>query len=189
MKLVDILARELVVWPEGMSETVGQGHNGYLHGYAGNGHPNCQMTKAIYTMCDDYETEKVTREQWQAAVDALKGQSVRSWNGEGLPPVGTVLDWREKTGSQWVEATVLFITDYSVVLQREDGFEWQMLTKAIVFRPLRTAEQIAAAEAREVEINRMVATASIIDKSWARKVCADLHDAGYRKFEIVESES
>lgn len=107
--------------------------------------------------------------------------AVKEWTGEGLPPVGTVLDWREKTGSQWVEATVLFITDSSVVLKREDGFEWQMLTKATVFRPSRTAEQLAAEEAKNAELNRMVATVSIIDKRWARKVCSDLYDAGYRK--------
>lgn len=71
MKLVDILARELDRWPEGMSETVGQGHGGYLHGYTGDGHPNCQRTRKIFTVCDDYEYEKVTRAQWQEAREAL----------------------------------------------------------------------------------------------------------------------
>lgn len=66
------------------------------------------------------------------------------WNGEGLPPVGIVCEWKEKIGFQWVPATILFITESSVVCQRADGFEWQMLTKRTVFRPIRTAEQIAA---------------------------------------------
>lgn len=108
-------------------------------------------------------------------------------NGESLPPVGTVCEWKEKTGFSWVKATVLFISESSVVMQREDGFEWQMLTKRTAFRPIRTPDQIAAEE-REHELNRMVATVSMLDKGWARKVCAGLYDAGYRKFEIVDEE-
>lgn len=68
------------------------------------------------------------------------------WNGESRPPVGTVCEWKERTGFTWVKATVLFISESSVVMQREDGFEWQMLTKRTVFRPIRTPEQIAAEE-------------------------------------------
>ena len=109
------------------------------------------------------------------------------WDGRGLPPVGAVCEWKEKTGFSWVQATVLFITESSVVMQRSDGFEWQMLTKRTVFRPILTPEQIAAEE-REKELNKMVATVSMLDKSWARKVCAGLYDAGYRKFEIVEED-
>lgn len=209
MKLVDILARELKVWPEESPIDVGQAADGdiYIPGKSG---VFSRHIGAKLTLADDWNSANVTRAQWQAAVDSLMAENcahlwvgwsnieacelcnatrkiVVEWNGEGLPPVGTALDWREKTGSQWVEATVLFITDSSVVLQRDDGFEWQMLTKATVFRPLRTAEQLAAEEAKNAELNRMVATASIIDKSWARKVCSDLYDAGYRKFEIVDN--
>lgn len=108
-----------------------------------------------------------------------------AWNGEGLPPVGTLCEWKEKTGFSWVKATVLFITDSSVVMQRGDGFEWQMMTARTVFRPIRTPEQIAE-EARQNELNRMVATVSMLDKGWARKVCAGLYDAGYRKQDNAE---
>lgn len=52
-----------------------------------------------------------------------------------LPSVGTELEWKELTGFQWVKAKVLFISETSVVLQRIDGFEWQMPTKRVVFRP------------------------------------------------------
>lgn len=68
---------------------------------------------------------------------------VQHWTGEGQPPAGTLCEWKEKTGFKWVQATVLFITEQSVVLQRSDGFEWQMLAKATVFRRIRTPEQIA----------------------------------------------
>lgn len=104
------------------------------------------------------------------------------WNGEGLPPVGTVCEWKEKTGFQWVAATVLFISESSVVLQRSDGFEWQMLTKRTVFRPILTMQQIAA-EAREKAIARMV-----LDLDVPTAIAARAYDAGYYKFEIVEEQ-
>lgn len=75
---------------------------------------------------------------------ALLARPLAEWSGEGFPPIGTVCEWKEKTGFQWVKATVLFITESSVVMQRGDGFEWQMLTKRTAFRPLPNPEQIAA---------------------------------------------
>ena len=111
-----------------------------------------------------------------------------AWTGEGLPPAGTACEWKEKTGFSWVKATVLFITESSVVMQREDGFEWQMMTARAVFRPFRTPEQIAA----EVRENNCEAMLEIIKASpWGmtagpQEVIALLYDAGYRKFEITE---
>lgn len=156
MKLVDILARELDRWPEGMSGTVGQGHTGYLHGYAGSGHPNSQTTRQIFTMCDDYSREKVTRAEWQAAVDALKqespalhvqvagrGQRVIPWDGEGLPPVGTVCEWLEckQTGWQTVEIAGYFRNAAWIVPSKKEPLT---VFNPTGFRPIRTAEQIAA---------------------------------------------
>lgn len=101
-----------------------------------------------------------------------------AWNGEGLPPVGTVCEWKEKTGFQWVKAKVLFITDSSVVMQRSDGFEWQMMTTRTVFRPFRTPEQIAADE-RESAVNGMLCYDAL---GGSRRGLAEaLYDAGYRK--------
>jgi len=108
----------------------------------------------------------------------------KPWTGEGLPPVGTVCEWKEKTGFQWVAATILFITESSVVCQRSDGFEWQMLTKRTVFRPIRTPEQIAA-EVREKAVQNMLSAVSFTGAS-NREIFRQLYDLGYRKFEIVE---
>lgn len=119
-------------------------------------------------------------------VDAIQFKTMRPepWSGDGLPPAGTVCEWKEKPGFQWVAATVLFITESSVVMQRSDGFEWQMLTKRTVFRPIRTPEQIAA-ELRVNTINEMrdiilntVKYASGIDAANYAEV---LFEAGYRK--------
>ena len=109
---------------------------------------------------------------------------MNTWNGEGLPPIGTVCEWKEKTGFQWVAAKVLFITEKSVVLQRSDGFEWQMVTARAVFRPIRTAEQIAAEE-RKKEILQMIDVFGTDTAIWGldavREICGHLWAAGYRK--------
>jgi hypothetical protein len=57
-----------------------------------------------------------------------------------------------------------------------------MMTARTVFRPIRTPEQIATEE-RENAINAMI---DIVMTDNIRSNCADLYDAGYRKFEIVE---
>lgn len=73
-----------------------------------------------------------------------------AWDGEGLPQVGTECEWKEKSGFQWVAATILFITESSVVCKRSDGFEWQMPTKRTVFRPIKTAEQLVEEEIQAI---------------------------------------
>lgn len=107
------------------------------------------------------------------------------WNGEGLPPVGTVCEVRGCMShyQQWNKVTIFAVRGKTVMFDMDDG-RWGQ-TDSHEFRPLRTPEQIAAEE-RETELNRMVATVSMLDKSWARKVCAGLYDAGYRKFEIID---
>lgn len=103
------------------------------------------------------------------------------WCGAGRPKAGVTLEWKEVTGFQWVEAKLLFISDLSVILQRSDGFEWQMPTVKVVFRPIATPEQIAEDQRRDAAIAEMVSLAPMLDKGWARKVCQVIYDAGYRK--------
>lgn len=188
-KLVDILARELDRWPNGMSEVVGQGHKGYLHGYAGNGHPNCQTTRQIFTMCDDYETEKVTRAQWKAAVDAIKADKAVEWTGKCLPPVGTVCEHHKlgrsiTTGDETIVKIIAHITDdnrispVAVYMPCEGNPPYVGQGTADAFRPIRTPEQIAAEE-RDASIKEMTHHndhAALQD--WAAYVYDHL---GYRK--------
>lgn len=197
MKLVDILARELDRWPQGMSETVGQGHKGYLHGYAGNGNPNCQTTKQIFTMCDDYEHEKVTRAEWQSAVDALypKFTVAEEWNGEGLPPVGTVCEFESHghhQGWMWcIYRGLMSCGGYIVEYHHhtsQDMTTCAPFDPALTnFRPIRTPEQIAAEEREKFisEICGLLGWDAWLECS--RRDAIKLFDAGYRKFEIVES--
>lgn len=126
------------------------------------------------------------KEAKQALEDMyLVDAELEPWNGEGLPPAGAVCELRTKTGG-WGEAEIKYQGRGICVwlwIRRDgntDQVEWAENPERMEFRKLRTKEQIAAEE-RESELNRMVCTAKILDKTWARKVCADLYDAGYRK--------
>jgi hypothetical protein len=186
MKLVDILARELKVWPYGVA-AIAQGaatHELYDSSFQLI-EPGIKVSVADDRGHPGYQpgAEFITRAQWQAAVDALEAEKVIEWNGEGLPPVGMVCEAMNPIECRWLKVRIL---DHegsvlTAVCRGEDNRLWW----AQRFRPIRTAEQIAAEE-REAELNRMVATVSMLDKGWARKVCAGLYDAGYRKLESVE---
>jgi len=100
MKLVDILARELKVWPH-LGERLSQGHRGHVYPSGGGNH------YAILELAEDWVLAEISRTQWQAAVDALKddecahsygnkqgcpecGEVFKTeWTGDGPPPVGT----------------------------------------------------------------------------------------------------
>ena len=103
------------------------------------------------------------------------------WDGEGKPSAGTICEWKEKTGFSWVKATVLFISESSVVMQREDGFEWQMMTASTVFRQFRTTEQIAAQEREKFisEICGLLGWDASLE--YSRHDAIKLFDDGYRK--------
>lgn len=107
------------------------------------------------------------------------------WNGVGLPPVGTVCEWKLKQEFGYVAAEVLFVSEKSIVLRRKDGFEWQEVPSRCVFRPIRTPEQIAE-ERREAAIIEMESAIkdSALGLSTTRMACAALYDAGYRKLTL-----
>lgn len=101
------------------------------------------------------------------------------WNGEGLPPVGTVCQHEGRIDDrEWLEVKVIAHTEkrgYEVaVFEYEDIVTY---STARYFRPIRTPEQIAAEE-REKGITEM-------RRQWSlggeRDKFAALWDAGYRK--------
>ncbi|UAN64275.1 hypothetical protein [Serratia sp. JSRIV006] len=76
-------------------------------------------------------------------------QDIQHWNGEGLPPVGTVCEFYDC--ESWSEVRVKFIGDKYAVLQDERySVErvYCVADKPQKFRPIRTPEQIEA-ERRE----------------------------------------
>ena len=102
------------------------------------------------------------------------------WSGEGNPPVGTVCEWKEKSGFLWVGATVLFISDQSVVLKRFDGFEWQLDVRRTTFRPTRTAEQLAAEEERDKGIKALFTVGNKLGIPASYSDWAAVYDQGCR---------
>lgn len=201
MKLVDILARELKVWPDGAlyawqsefnSEVYFEGASVDIFHASGN--------------AEDSGTEgaEVTRAQWQAAVDALKAESrptesmalhhqevgriTRQWNGE-LPPVGLPCQWYSDSQTGWQEVVVLAYSGESAWIQPK-GKPSIIVGNPANFLPLRTPEQIAKQE-RSKACDKMYGV--ILDKipqdrrNNGSDICEALYDAGYRKFEIVDN--
>ena len=119
-----------------------------------------------------------------------------TWSGEGLPPVGTVCEY--KSGRQDSDIpfnTCTIIAHFDGETQRcaaythigHDGVVLVGQGTAAAFRPIRTPEQLAA-EAREKAISVIIADAGVTGSAFALDPeaavwAAALYDAGYRKVE------
>lgn len=107
------------------------------------------------------------------------------WNGEGLPPVGTVCDCRVIAGAEWTRCEIVAHkyhdgNAYAIAFVDENTV---MLSCGIRFRPIRTPEQIAA-EDREKAIEEMWAVYWKPEVETAMEGLGLLYDAGYRKVEV-----
>jgi len=116
----------------------------------------------------------------------------QAWNGEGLPPVGTVCE-HEPDGfsDKWVTVEVLAHREFKghdtgllVVFATEDDVSF---SSPECFRPIKTKEQLAAEE-REKEIDTLCY--DILSHYEAPKMsehylglAKSLYEAGYRKQE------
>lgn len=200
MKLIDILARELKVWPEDSDGEVGQCSNGQLHGIS-NRHFKSIELKHCFTVSEDYFSGRVSEAQWLNAVMALEVENVNfndpmknngpvaaEWNGEGLPPVRTVclttdrgrdfevriLAYADKSGRQAV-----MVEDATGGVNQGELHSW--MAHMCDFRPILSAEQIEAEErlAGIKEIERVAKTGEHLDIPM--RSATALWDAGYRK--------
>ena len=104
-----------------------------------------------------------------------------AWNGEGLPPVGTVCEayWPRDTKPKWMSFELLFMGK-ELCVARVDGKELDYRVgdfeeKSVSFRPIRTPEHIAE-EALEKELNE-------IERLYTEGGPTAVYDAGYRKIE------
>lgn len=79
------------------------------------------------------------------------------WNGEGLPPVGTVCEWLMDL--TWKVVEIRYLSKHTILasLVDDDGDdpEFALCPEDQEFRPVRTAEQIEAEE-RENTIKSMI---------------------------------
>lgn len=112
-------------------------------------------------------------------------QDIQSWNGEGLPPVGTVCEalWN-RSSKTYYKTKVFGVNEHGQPIHRwEEGpkkFEYQAspLKSVIgspVFRPILTPEQIEA-ERRERIVSKIYNLWPVIDRP-LEYVCYDIYDA------------
>lgn len=103
------------------------------------------------------------------------------WNGEGLPPVGTVCEYNRQ--GVWSEGTVValvggrFVRHQAIVQMADD---WNYEGDPSRFRPIRTAEQIAA-EKECAEIKEIAIATGLRAGAGQMEVARALYKAGYRK--------
>lgn len=98
--------------------------------------------------------ELVSREDYEAALAALDNAPSRehrtyelhigapiqpSWNGEGLPPVGTVCEYTKPSLTEWTQCTIDYVGASFVVYRDCCGIELSGIIGNIAFRPLRSA--------------------------------------------------
>lgn len=180
MKLLDILARELKVWPDHMTHLWVSSGNTI---YGKNGLFEFEMNGG-WDKPEDHRTVSVSRAEWQAAVDALnqseldavlakneqlaaaRAERIPVWNGEGLPPVGLDVEIKRGNctwidGDEWqigktatVMASFLNSRDIKMASVQFPGGHCECIL-ARCLSPIRTAEQVAAEE-REAEDNEVM---------------------------------
>lgn len=100
-----------------------------------------------------------------------------TWNGQGLPPVGLMVEWKAGLDHDWQRVTVLAYANGDAWFQPEDGPSF-IVGNPANFRRIRTPEQIAAEE-REKAIEEMCFAEETLTVRQAKA----LYDAGYRRQE------
>lgn len=184
MKLVDILARELKVWPcKSISAT-----SSHVDAEVYFSPDECGGDFYPSVMAEDYLTAEVTRAEWQAAVDAINAPKVVEWDGKGNPPAGSSIEY--SIGDGWYSCEVRYVLNrddcpgIALVAWCEHLGKDQYLSndRDHKFRPARTADQVAAEE-REKGIQEICATLGWLNirSDGSAQEAAILYDAGYRK--------
>lgn len=106
------------------------------------------------------------------------------WNGEGLPPVGTVCEaWH--MGSEQGVVEVRYSGECMVLWSVSRKHEQCSASENYTFKLLRTPEQIAAEE-RESEVShieRCITNLKVEHQNNPRVIAEVLHNIGYRKQE------
>ncbi|BFG81880.1 hypothetical protein [Pseudomonas phage PP21] len=101
----------------------------------------------------------------------------KSWDGKGLPPVGTVCEYKYTHWPEYHQCEIRYISAASLIAY-DHGQEQYYRTCDMLFRPIRTPEQIAAEE-REKAVGDMAM--SIQGVPYQYPTLYALYDAGYRK--------
>ncbi|BAG75037.1 hypothetical protein [Pseudomonas phage PAJU2] len=107
-----------------------------------------------------------------------------TWDGQGLPPVGTVCEYRHMIWPEYRPCEIRYISEESLVAY-DDAQEQFYRTCDMLFRPIRTLEQIAAEEREKAALEMAALMSGHEDRSKdCFKVLGEiLYDAGYRRQE------
>ncbi|MFG8347770.1 hypothetical protein [Pseudomonas aeruginosa] len=115
---------------------------------------------------------------------SIEAREQSSWNGQGLPPVGTVCIvephntmWGFSSTSGYERKILAYYGEYVWLGHAETPLETTRIDK-VDFRPIRTPEQIAAEE-RAKAIEEMC----FAEETLTVKQAKALFDAGYRRQE------
>lgn len=110
----------------------------------------------------------VERHEYLGNVTPLKIAKAAEWNGEGLPPVGTVCEAKTVQCARWNMATIVHVTKKGVALYEDCFGDYMGSAAPSDFRPLKSD--------RKREIDQISYDGGI-------SFCAagKLYDAGYRK--------
>ncbi|MFG8885988.1 hypothetical protein ACEPVY_12535 [Pseudomonas aeruginosa] len=100
-----------------------------------------------------------------------------AWDGQGLPPVGTACEYRHMIWPEYRPCEIRYISEESLVAY-DDAQEQFYRTCDMLFRPVRSPEQIAAEE-RAKAIEEMCFAVETLTVKQAKA----LFDAGYRRQE------
>ena len=112
--------------------------------------------------------------------ELVERPSSPAWNGEGLPPVGTVCEMQDDIGN-WIPVEIIAVhAGYAHGWSEQSELAY-FSNLACEFRPIRTPEQIAA-EAREKAIKAIGNLLASYGPTFRDQATA-LYDAGYRKTE------
>ena len=107
----------------------------------------------------------------------IRPRPAEPWNGEGLPPAGLEVEWKQGSNHEWVRATVIAYFKEEAWISVKGGYPIEVGNPAH-FRPIRTPEQIAADEQAKA-VHQMGLDAGFSGS--VQEFAERLYQAGYRK--------
>ena len=129
-----------------------------------------------------YQDEGYHAEKWTPSGGApghpplIPRPKPKPWSGpeDGLPPVGTVCEWKYADSQTWKATKILYIGSVYVIVPAHDG-EQHYYVQHMQFRAVKTPDQ-QAAQLRETAIRELMDIAGVD----CRVTAARLVDAGFK---------
>jgi hypothetical protein len=142
----------------------------------------------------------ITREQWEEALlahvqhlerpvsDAVAITSAdevdpSDWNGEGLPPVGAVVEASYRWADEWEEARIIYIDiRHTICALGDSEITAHLYTANNVFRPIRSDREKAIEEMMQIAKAAADAHKRELHGALSEEcLLGALYDAGHRK--------